>query len=169
MTVAVTDPFRHGAFAVLEEMTGFSLRMVVCPGRTIGGILARFYPDPSGLGPSTGEGSISLEVAEKWLSEGGKLRVCEQILLHAVSRGMSGVRMSPVGRDVVIEGRSEEKSMRLLSFPLRFRNPLFDAFLELAGVPGGSQQPPETIFHLESGTGSSPSRRVSCGGSPVRR
>lgn len=154
VTVAVTDPFRHGAFAVLEEMTGLSLRMVVCPGRTIAGILARFYPDPSGLGPvDLGEGSISREEAEKWLSEGGKKRVCGQILLHAASRGMSGVRMSPVGRDVVIEGRSEEKSVRLLSFPLRFRKPLFDAFLELAGVPGGSDLPPETVFHLESGTG----------------
>ena len=154
VTVAVTDPFRHGAFAVLEEMTGLSLRMVVCPGRTIGGILARFYPDPSGLEPSDlGEGSISLEEAEKWLSEGGKKRVCGQILLHAASRGMSGVRMFPFGRDVVVEGRSEVKSVRLLSFPLRFRKPLFDAFLELAGVPGGSELSPETVFHLESGTG----------------
>ena len=66
---------------------------------------------------------------------------------------MSGVRMSPVGRDVVIEGRSEAKSVRLLSFPLRFRKPLFDAFLELAGVPVGSELPPETVFHLESETG----------------
>jgi len=116
VTVAVTDPFRHGAFAVLEEMTGLSLRMVVCPERTIGGILARFYPDPSGIEPfDLGEGSISREEAEKWLSEG-----------------------VPV---------------RLLSFPLRFRKPLFDAFLELAGVPGGSDLPPETVFHLESGTG----------------
>jgi type IV pilus assembly protein PilB len=154
VTVAVTDPFRHGAFAVLEEMTGLSLRMVVCPGRTIGGILARFYPDPSGLEPSDlGEGSISMEEADKWLSEGGKKRVCGQILLHAASRGMSGVRMFLVGRDVVVEGRSEVKTVRLLSFPLRFRKPLFDAFLELAGVPGGSELPPETVFHLESGTG----------------
>ena len=154
VTVAVTDPFCHGAFAVLEEMTGLSLRMVVCPVRTIGGILARFYPDPSGLGPfDLGEGTISRDEAEKWLSEGGKKRVCGQILLHAASRGMSGVRMSPVGRDVVIEGRSESKPVRLLSFPLRFRKPLFEAFLELAGVQGGSELPPETVFHLESGTG----------------
>lgn len=154
VTVAVTDPFRYGAFALLEEMTGFSLRMVVCPGRTVGGILARFYPDPSGLEPfHPGEGSISREEAEKWLSEGGKKRVCGQILLHAASRGMSGVRMSPVGRDVVIEGRSGEKSVRLLSFPLRFRKPLLEAFLELVGVPDGLDLPPETVFHLESETG----------------
>jgi len=154
VTVAVTDPFCHGAFAVLGEMTGLSLRMVVCPGGTIEGILSRFYPDPSGLEPfDVGEGSISREEAGKWLSEGGKKRVCGQILLHAASRGMSGVRMSPVGRDVVIEGRSEAKPVRLLSFPLRFRKPLFDAFLELVGVPGGSELPPETIFHLESVTG----------------
>ena len=154
VTVAVTDPFQHGAFAVLEEMTGLSLRMVVCPGRTIGEILARFYPDPSGIAPlDLGEGSISREEAGKWLSEGGKKRVCGQILLHAASRGMSGVRMSPVGRDVVIEGRSDAKPVRLLSFPLRFRKPLFDAFLELAGVPAGSELPPETVFHLESESG----------------
>jgi hypothetical protein len=84
VTVAVTDPFRHGTFAVIEEMTGLSLRLVVCPGRTIGGILARFYPDPSGLEPiDLGEGMISREEAEKWFSEGGKKRVCGQILLHA--------------------------------------------------------------------------------------
>lgn len=154
VTVAVTDPFRHGAFAVLEEMTGLSLRMVVCPGRTIGEILARFYPDPSGIAPlDLGEGLIPREEAEKWLSEGGKKRVCGQILLRAASRGMSGVRMSPVGRDVVIEGRSDAKPVRLLSFPLRFRKPLFDAFLELAGVPAGSELPPETVFHLESESG----------------
>ncbi|MGZ8463673.1 MAG: GspE/PulE family protein [Candidatus Deferrimicrobiaceae bacterium] len=154
VTVAVADPFRHGTFAVLEEMTGFSLRMVVCSGRTIAGILARFYPDLSGLGPfDLGEGSIAGEEAEKWLAEGGKKRVCAQVLLHAASRGMSGVRMSPVGRDVVIEGRANSKPVRLLSFPLRFRQPLFDAFLELAGVDVGSILPPETVFHLESGTG----------------
>jgi type IV pilus assembly protein PilB len=154
VTVAVADPFCHGEFAVLEEMTGLSLRLVLCPRGTIEGILARFYPDPSGLEPfDLEEGSISREEAERWLSEGGKKRVCGQILLHAASRGMSGVRMSPVGRDVVIEGRSEAKPVRLLAFPLRFRKPLFDAFLELAGVPGGSELPPETIFHLESETG----------------
>ena len=154
VTVAVTDPFCHGAFAVLEEMTGLSLRMVVCPGRTIGEILARFYPDPSGLEPfDLGEGSISREEAGKWLSEGGRKRVCGQILLHAASRGMSGVRMSPVGRDVVIEGRSEGKPVRLLSFPLRFLKPLYDAFLELAGAPGGPDVPSETVFQLESETG----------------
>jgi type IV pilus assembly protein PilB len=154
VTVAVTDPFRHGTFAVLEEMTGLSLRMVVCSGRTIGEILARFYPDPSGLEPiDLGEGMISREEAEKWLSEGGKHRVCGQILLHAAYLGMSGVRMFPVGHDVVIEGRSEAKSVPLLSFPLRFRKPLFEAFLELAGVPAGSEHPPETVFHLESETG----------------
>ncbi len=61
--------------------------------------------------------------------------------------------MFPVGQDVVVEGRLEMKTVLLLSFPLRFRKPLFNAFLELAGVPGGSELPPETVFHLESGTG----------------
>ena len=154
VTVAVADPFRHGAFGDLSEVTGLSFRMVVSPGRVIAAILARFYPEPSGLVPfDLDEGSISREEAEKWLAEGGKKRVCGQILLHAASRGMSGVRMCPLGQDVVIEGRSGPKSVRLLSFPLRFRRPLFDAFLELAGVQGGTELPPETVFHLESETG----------------
>lgn len=154
VTVAVTDPFCHGAFAVLEEMTGLSLRMVVCPGRTINEILSRFYPDPSGLAPSNlKEGSISREEAGTWLSQGGKKRVCGQILLHAASRGMSGIRMFPLGREVVIEGRSEGKTVVLLSFPLRLRKPLFDTFLDLSGVPAGPELPPETVFHLESEAG----------------
>jgi type IV pilus assembly protein PilB len=153
VTVALSDPFSREKFAILHEMTGASFRIVVCRGRTIDGILARFYPDPSGLGPlDLGKGAIPQEEAEKWLSEGGKRRVCKQVLLHAATRGMSGVRIFPVGRDVVIEGRTAEKAVRLLSFPLRFRKPLVDAFLELAGVPGGSEFPPETVFHLESET-----------------
>ena len=154
VTVALNDPFCRGAVALLEEMTGLSLRMVVCPARTIGEILARFYPEPSGIGLSDlGGGSIPREEAGKWLSEGGKKRVCGQVLLHAASRGMPGVRVSPVGRDVVIEGRAGGKPVRLLSFPLRFRKPLYDAFLELAGVPPESDLPPETVFHLESEAG----------------
>ena len=154
LMVAAADPFRHGTFAAIEEMTGLSLRLVVCPERAIGGILERLYPDPTGLAPSDlGEGAISREEAEEWLSAGGAKRVCAQALLHAASRGMSGVRMYPAGRDVLIEGRSGEKSVRLLSFPLRSRNPLFQAFRELAGVPVGSDPPPETVFHLESDAG----------------
>ena len=154
VTVAVADPFRHGAFAILEEMTGLSLRLVVCPARSIVEILDRFYPDPSVLEPiDLGEGGISRDEAGKWLSEGGKTGVCRQILLHAASRGMTGVRMFPVGRDVAIEGRLQADSVHLLSFPLRFRKSLFDAFLELAGVPAVPDLPSETLFHLESGAG----------------
>ncbi len=154
LTVAAVDPFRHGTFAAIGEMTGLSLRLVVCPERTIGGILSRLYPDPSGIETfELGEGAISREEAEEWLSTGGAERVCGQVLLYAASRGMSGVRMFPLGRDVVIKGRSAGKSVHLLSFPLRSRTALFDAFLELAGVPGGTELPPETIFQLESGAG----------------
>lgn len=154
LAVAAADPFRHGTFAAIEEMTGLSLRLVVCPERTIGAILAHLYPDPSGIQPSDlGEGAISRKEAEEWLSAGGAGRVCGQVLLHAAARRMSGVRMSPVGRDVVIEGRSEGKSVRLLSFPLRFRKPLLDAFRDLAGVPDGPELPPEATFHLESDAG----------------
>lgn len=110
--------------------------------------------DPSDLEVSdSGECEIPREEAEKWLDEVGKKGVCGRILLRAASLGMSSVRMSPVGRDVVIEARSESKHVRLLSFPLRFRQQVFDAFLELAGVAGGSELPPETVFQIESGTG----------------
>ncbi|HWS16163.1 MAG TPA: hypothetical protein VN450_08250, partial [Candidatus Methylomirabilis sp.] len=94
LTVASADPFRHGTFAAIEEMTGLSLRLVVCPMGTIGAILARLYPDPSGIEPSDlGEGAISRKEAEEWLSAGGARRVCGQVLLHAVARRMSSVRM----------------------------------------------------------------------------
>jgi len=102
---------------------------------------------------TSGKGSISRMEAEKWLSEGGKRRVCSQLLLHAASRRMSGVRMFPVGRDVVVEGRSDSNVVRLPLLSPTVRKPLFDAFLELAGVPAGSDLPPETIFHLESEAG----------------
>jgi type IV pilus assembly protein PilB len=151
VTVAVADPFLYGTFAALEEMTGFSLRLVICSERVIQGILAHFYPDTSTMGAiDLQEGSISRAEAEKWFSEGGGKRVCGQTLLHAAAQGMSGVRMFPVGRDVVVDGRLDSKSVRLLSFPLRFRKQFFDAFLELAGIQGEGGLPHETIFHLES-------------------
>ena len=169
VTVAVTDPFCHGAFAVLEEMTGLSLRMVVCPGRTIGEILARFYPDPSGLEPfDLGEGSISREEAEKWLSEGGRSGFAGRSCSTRVPRdvGRADVSRRPGRGD---RGPLRRETVRLLSFPLRFRKPLFDAFLELAGVPEGRTFPPRRSSTSSPGPGSSPSRRVSCAVSPAPR
>lgn len=156
LTVAVADPFCHTAFSSLEEMTGLSLRMVICPRRTIGEIIARLYPDPESLLPAdiTG-GGITREEAEEWLSLGGVRRVVEHVLLHCASREISGMRMYPVGKDLVIEGRGgrDGKPVLLLSCPLRRREILYEAFLELASV---SEQPSglcEKVFHIESPSG----------------
>jgi len=154
LTVAVTDPFRHRAFAAIEEMTGLSLRLVVCPARAIAEILARLYPDPEGLPPADLQGGgVTREEAEEWISLGGGRRVAGQVLLHAAGRGFSGVRMYPVGQDAVIEGRDGERTVLLLSCPLRCREVLYEAFRGLAGVSGKGDAVREAVFHIESVSG----------------
>jgi type IV pilus assembly protein PilB len=154
LTIGVADPFRDGTFSSIAEMTGLKVRLVVCPRRTIGEILARLYPDPGTLSPEElSGGAISREEAEEWLSLGGARRVIEQVLLHGASRGMSGVRMYPVGRDVVIEGRGREKPVLLLSCPLKCRDLLFDAFRAIARVSADRSGLSEEVFHLESAAG----------------
>ena len=154
LTVAVTDPFRHKAFAAIEEMTGLSLRLVVSPVRTVGEILARLYPDPEGLPPADLEGGgITREEAEEWISLGGARRVAEQVLLHAAGWGFSGLRIYPVGQDTVIEGRNDEKTVLLLACPLRYREVLIDAIRGLAGVSGKGDAAREAVFHIESVSG----------------
>ncbi len=154
MTVATVDPFRHKALSAIEEMTGLSLRMVICPVRTIRGILDRLYPGKEMLDPSImREGAIDREEAEEWLSLGGAARMVEQVLLHGAGRGMYGIRMYPVGQDVSIEGRGAETDVLLLSCPLHCRKLLYDAFRELAGVPAGANEVTDAVFHLESAVG----------------
>ncbi|GAB4232943.1 MAG: hypothetical protein OHK0028_08510 [Deltaproteobacteria bacterium] len=154
LTVAVADPFLHKTFAAVEEMTGLSLRIVICPARTISAILDRIYPAGPAIGPSdVGEGEICRDEAEEWLSAGGARLVCEKVLVHAASRGMTSLWISPVGRDVAIEGRRKGKIVRLLSFPLRRRALLFDALQELAGASPGDALPPVTVFPIESDAG----------------
>lgn len=154
LTVAVADPFLHKTFAAIEEMTGRTLRLVICPARTIAGILDRIYPAGPDLGPSgPGEGEICRDEAQEWLSAGGPKRVCEKILVHAASRGMTSLWMSPAGRDIAFEGRIGGKVVRLLSFPLRSRDRLLDALRELVGGPPGDAFPSETVFHFESDAG----------------
>ncbi|MBI5904517.1 MAG: hypothetical protein HZB86_03035 [Deltaproteobacteria bacterium] len=154
LTVGVADPFQHGTFSSIAEMTGLTPRMVVCPRRTIGEILARLYPDPGNLSPEElSGGAISREEAEEWISLGGARRVVEQVLLHGASRGMSGVRMYPVGREVVIEGRGREKPVLLLSCPLKSRDLLFEAFRDLARASADPSGLSEEMFHLESAAG----------------
>ena len=154
LTVAAPDPFRHKAFAAVEEITGLSIRLVVSPMHTIGEILARLYPGSEG--PSLTDfagGGITREEAEEWISLGGARRVAEQVLLHAAGQGLSGLRVYPMGQDAVIEGRDGEKTVTLLTCPLRCRAVLCDAFRGLAGVAGKGDTVSEGVFHLESSSG----------------
>ena len=158
LTVASSDPFRHKVFSAVEERAGLSLRIVVSPVRTIGRILDRLYPSPEGVPPmDLAGGGITREEAEEWISLGGGRRVAVEVLLHAAGRGLSGLRMYPVGQDAVIEGRGGETAVLLLSCPLRCREILIDAFRGLAGVPGkgGAAADPvaAAVFHLESASG----------------
>jgi len=154
LTIAVADPFRHKAFAAVEEMTGLALRLVVSPLRAIGEILARLYPEAGGISPEdlTG-GGITREEAEEWISLGGTRRVAEQVLLHAVGRGLPGLRMYSLGQDARIEGKRGGKTFLLLACPLRCRGALYEAFRELAGIPGKGDIVEEAVFHLESVAG----------------
>ncbi|MBE0569752.1 MAG: Flp pilus assembly complex ATPase component TadA [Deltaproteobacteria bacterium] len=156
LTVAAADPFCHTAFSSIEEMAGVSVRMVLCPRRTIGEIISRLYPDPGGLLPAdiTG-GAITREEAEDWLSLGGMRHLVERVLLHCASRGIPGLRMYPAGKDLVVEGRGgdEGKPVLLLSCPLRRREILQEAFLEMASASEHPSGLSEKVFHIESSAG----------------
>ncbi len=154
LTLAVADPFRHGVFSRIEEMTGLGVSLVICPGSTITRILERLYPET--LPISHGEilsGTIPREEAREWLARGRGRLLAEKILLHAVETGISTVRICPSGRNTVIFGDSGEKRTLLLSFPIRFRETLVGAFADLAGLPPGRECMVEATFRLETDTG----------------
>jgi len=154
LTLAVADPFRHGAFSLIEEMTGLRVRVVVCPVRKIGRILERFYPEalPLSSGDIVG-GAIGREEAEEWLVQGRGRRLAENILLHAVKAGISTVRVSSFGRSVTVSGDSGGEKSLLLSFPLRYRGSLVGSFAELAGLSTGPESVVEATFQLETAAG----------------
>ena len=156
LTIAAADPFCHTTFSSIEQMTGMSVRLVVCPRRTIGEIISRLYPEPDSLLPAdiTG-GAIPREEAEDWLSIGGMRHLVERVLLHCSTRGIFGLRMYPAGKDLVIEGRGgrEVKPVLLLSCPLRRREILQEAFLELASASDHPSGLSEKVFHIESAAG----------------
>src|SRR3990170_1238380 len=149
LTLAVADPFRHGAFSLIEEMTGLRVRVVVCPVRKIGRILERFYPEalPLSSGDIAG-GAIGREEAEEWLFQGRGGRPAENILLHAVKAGISTVRVSSFGRSVTVSGDSGGEKSLLLSFPLRYRGSLVGSFAELAGLSTGPESGVEAIVKV---------------------
>ncbi len=154
LTLAVADPFCHEAFSAVEAMTGMSVRIVVCPRRTLAAILSRFYPDLFQLTTADFAGGlIGSEEAEKWVSQGGVRRVVEKALLYAASTKLENVRMFPAGEKVLLKGKGESGSVLLLSFPLRFRRILIDAFLDLAEAAKGHEMVSGKIFQLESASG----------------
>lgn len=154
ITLAVADPFRHGAFSRIEEMTGLSVILVVCPGGTITRILERFYPDTRPIPP--GEirgGTIDREEAREWISRGKGRRLAEKVLLRAVETGISTVRICPSGRNVTVFGDAGEKRTHLLSFPVRFREALVGSFADLAGMPANRECVAESTFQIQTETG----------------
>lgn len=154
LTLAVADPFCHDVFTAVESMTGMPVRLVICPRRVLAAIISRFYPDLFQLSPAdlTG-GMISSDEAEKWVSQGGVRRVAEKVLLHAAATGLDNVRMFPVGGKVLLSGKGEAGNVLLLSFPLRFRRILIDAFVELAETGKGPGAVSGRVFQLESASG----------------
>lgn len=153
LTLAVADPFLHGAFARVEEMTGLAVRLVVCPARTIAAVIARLHPEPRPLPPEEiAGGGIAREEAEEWIARGRGRRLAEKVVLHAVRTGIATVRLYPSGRRMVIDGDAEGRKTFLLSVPLRFRDALVGSFMELAGVSPGPGVVEET-FQLETETG----------------
>jgi len=154
LTLAVVDPFRNDAFSRIEEMTGLGVTLVVCPVRTITRILERFYPDPLSLSPGEAmAGAIGPDEAREWIARGRGRRLAENVLLHAAKAGIGTVRIYPSGRSVAVSGDSGRGKSLLLSFPLRFRGALVDAFAELAGLPAGRAPVEESIVQLETATG----------------
>ena len=115
-------------------------------------------------------GAITREEAEDWLSEGGKSGFAGDPAPRA-SREISGLRMYPVGKDVVIEGRLGRRSPCACS-PSRSGagRSLHEAFLELAG--SASEHPPafpRRSFPSRSVRGHRPAGRASSAGSPAPR
>ncbi|MBI5576085.1 MAG: Flp pilus assembly complex ATPase component TadA [Deltaproteobacteria bacterium] len=154
LTLAVSDPFCHEAFSSVEAMTGLSVRIAVCPHRILASILSRFYPDLFQLAPADLSGGlIGSREAEKWISQGGVRRLAEKALIYAASTKLENVRMFPAGEKVLLKGKGESGSVLLLSFPLKFRRILIDAFLDLAEAGKGPERMSGKIFQLESASG----------------
>ncbi len=155
LTVATADPFCHTAFSSIEEMTGLTVRVAVCPRGTIGAIISRLYRDSQTLQPAdVAGGAITREEAGDWLSLGGMRYAVERVLLHCASRGISGLRIYPEGKDLAIEGRGADgKPMLLFSTPLKRRDAIRETFLDLAAASENPSGLSEKVFSLETPAG----------------
>lgn len=155
LTVATADPFCHTAFFSIEEMTGMSVRVAVCPRGTIAAILARLYMEPQTLLPSdVAGGAITREEAADWMSLGGMRYTVERVLLHCASREIAGLRIYPAGKDLVIEGRGPDgKPVLLFSVPLKRREILQETFLGLVSASEHPSGLSEKVFSIETHSG----------------
>jgi type IV pilus assembly protein PilB len=154
LTLAVADPFRHDLFLAVAETTGTNVRLVVAPVGAVAAVLSRLYPEAVPVLAQGAEGgAIDRREAERWIAQGGARCLAENILHHAVSGGYTGIRLTPSGRHIVVKGRTRKGTVVMLSFPLKHRRALLNAFAGLAGIPGDPQGPTEAVFQLESSTG----------------
>jgi len=155
LTVATADPFCHTAYSSIEEMTGLTVRVAVCPRGTIAAIISRLYRDSQTLQPAdVAGGAITREEAGEWLSLGGMRYAVERVLLHCAGRGISGLRIYPEGKDLAIEGRGADgRPMLLFSTPLRRREAIRQTFLDLASASEHPSGLSEKVFSLETPAG----------------
>ena len=155
LTVAVSDPFRHTAFSAIENMTGMSVRVVVCPRGRISEIIARLYPERSGFASAdiTG-GAISHEEATQWLALGGLRYLIERVLVHCAAREITGLRIYPLGQNLVVDGRNADgSSVRMLSGQLSHREEVKKALLDLASTSEHPSGLSEKVFAIETSSG----------------
>ena len=155
LTVAVSDPFRHMAFSFIEEMTGMSVRIVVCPRRKISKIIARLYPEQNEFASTEISGGVvSHEEVANWVAHGGLHRLIERTLIRSSAKGITGLRIYPMGNKLVVEGQNADGScVRLLSGPLDRREEVMETCLGLASAVEHSSGLNEKVFSIETSVG----------------
>lgn len=154
LTLAVADPFIHPVFAGIEQGTGLSVRLVVCPPRTIHRVLDRLYPNLQAPASEELEGGlVDRGQAEEWLTRGKTRTLLEKTLFFIVGEGISSVRIFPAGNRVRVSGRGRRENALLFSMPIRYRGALLGGLAELSGLPGVPSEASESSFQLEGSAG----------------
>ena len=154
LTLGVADPFLHPVFSVIGQGTGLSVRLVVCPPRTINRILDRLYPNLQAPASEELEGGlVDRGQAGEWLARGRARTLVEKTLSFAVGGGISSVRIFPAGNRVRVSGRAGGENALLFSMPIRYRGALLGGLAELAALPGIPAEASESSFQLEGSDG----------------
>lgn len=154
LTLAVADPFLHPVFAVIGQGTGLSVRIVVCPPRTIHRILDRLYPNLQAPASEELEGGlVDRGLAEDWFARGKARTLVEKTLAFAAGEGISSVRIFPAGNRVRVSGRGRGEDALLFSMPLRYRGVLLGGLAEIAGLAGVPAEASESSFQREGPAG----------------